>query len=367
MRSDRQFDSKEWPKKLKIACFVYNTSVHRVIGLSPFEAVFGHEATLPVDLIFPLQRKEGKSWSNYVEHLKLTYQRLYKQMCEHEMTTLALDAPHYQGRSPTEYQENDLVYYFLGRISRGVSKKLQSRWIGPFKIVKKVSESLVVIKPEGSWSTNPKEIATIVSRLRKVDKDLYYSELHPSRRYQVDLPAILDDVEDLDGVIGFQPDFEDDDTPVHDASAPQPLGGTLRDYSEPLAGPTLGPDTRSEPEAETAGGTPPEVPRTPVVKDEPTLDENQTQREEASNDLERQEEAIANDTDIPSDLSPETLISDSDRVIIPVSSSQETVNRYPRRTNRFEGTYDETGSPTPRASTRGRPRGRPRGIFRRRV
>ena len=115
MRSDRQFDCREWPNKLKIACFAYNTSVHRITGLSPFEAVFGHEATLPVDMIFPLQKKEGRSCSNYVEHLRVTYQRLYKKMCDHEMTTIALDSPHYQGRSANEFKENDLVYYFLGR------------------------------------------------------------------------------------------------------------------------------------------------------------------------------------------------------------------------------------------------------------
>ena len=351
MRSDRQFDCKEWPNKLKIACFVYNTSVHRIIGLSPFEAVFGHEATLPVDMIFPLKRKEGRSWSNYVEHLRLTYQRLYKRMCEHEMTTIALDSPHYQGRSADEFKEDDLVYYFLGRISRGISKKLQSRWIGPFKIVRKVSESLVVIKPEGSWSSNPKEISTIVSRLRKVDKDLYYSELHPSRRYQVDLPAILDDVEDLDGVIGFQPDFEnDDESPIPDTNRPQMPAGCPQDYSEPLGGPIIMPAETPIQDAEVPLQATAETAET-IPKLEPP--DNQ-----------------ANENEIPehreSDInqSEKTLISDSDRANIPVTNSQGSIPRYPIRTNRYEGSYAETGSYMPRGLSRKRGKPRvPRGIL----
>ena len=365
MRSDRQFDSREWPRKLKIACFVYNTSVHRITGLSPFEAVFGHEATLPVDLIFPLRRKEGRSWSNYIEHLKLTYQRLYKQMCENEMTTIALDAPHYQGRSAAEFNENDLVYYFLGRISRGISKKLQSRWIGPFKIVKKVSESLVVIKPEGTWSSNPKEIVTIVSRLRKVDKDLYYSELHPSRRYQVDLPAILDDVEDLDGVIGFQPDFEDDETPIQNTSEPPITGGGPRDYSEPLGGTPIEPVELPPTGESVPAGTPPEVtPDQRIFKEENIGSENQTNDEQAVEDRELAAEANVDISENQNEQITETFENASDRVIIPVNNSQETVYRYPKRTTRYLGSYSEAGSPTPRGSTRGRPRGRPRGLFR---
>ena len=81
--------------------------------------------------------------------------------------------------------------------------------------------------------------------VRKVDKNLYMSELHPSHRYRIDLPAILDNVDDLDGVIGYQPDFLDDDTPLVDETGP--------------SGP---PPSRDEPEL-------------PISTDQPTTTENE--------------------------------------------------------------------------------------------
>ena len=85
------------------------------------------------------------------------------------------------------------MYYFLGRTKRGLSKKLQSRWTGPFKVTKKISESLFTIFPIGTWANPAKEIATVVNRLKKVDPDLLYSEKHATKRHQIDLPAIVDE------------------------------------------------------------------------------------------------------------------------------------------------------------------------------
>ena len=350
MRSDRQFDSREWPRKLKVATFVYNTSVNRITGMSPFEAVFGYEATLPVDMLFPLRRKEGTSWSNYIEHLKMTYQRIYKQMSQHEMKVIALGSPQYQGRSNDTFQENDLVYYFLARISRGISKKLQSRWIGPFRIIRKVSESLVVIKPEGTWSERPKEIATIVSRLRKVDKNLYMSELHPSRRHRIDLPAILDDVDDLDGVIGYQPDFEDDDTPLNDALGP--------------AGPTQPPLSTTDDEHNTP------VQDTPVVENHPVEANTEVELPLPANI--KTENQTSYDDDLP-DLEEEAIEETPEQ---PLSQSNEDFTNYTRRNPdrkaRKKDSYLEPGLRgypslrrlSPGISRRGS-RSRPRGIFNR--
>ena len=351
MRSDRQFDGREWPRKLKVATFVYNTSTNRMTGISPFEAVFGHEATMPVDMIFPLRRKEGTSWSNYIEHLKMTYQRIYQKMCDHELKVISLDAPHYQGRKAMDLQVDDIVYYFLARVTRGLSKKLQSRWIGPFRIIRKVSESLVVIKPEGTWATH-KEIPTIVSRLRKVDKDLYLSELRPSKRYQVDLPAILDQVDDLDGVIGFQPDFEDDETPIAEATH-----GATPVITGPSINEELGEPTQTGP---TITGTPEDVPPpepetehhsmsdTPPIKLEP---ENQTPEISITDEI--------HPTPTPS-------YSQDGPTPPPTHTPEESEppRRNPSRLSRYLESYRETNQRSNRARGRGFLRKRPRGILR---
>ena len=94
-------------------------------GLSPFEVVFGRAATLPVDLIFPMDRKEGHSWSNFVENLKLRYSRICEQVCKHQSSGIMHDIGQCQARTKDPFKVGDSVYYFLSRVTRGLSKKLQ--------------------------------------------------------------------------------------------------------------------------------------------------------------------------------------------------------------------------------------------------
>ena len=208
LRSDRRFAAKEWPHKLRAAVMAYNVTAHCATGISPFEAVFGRRATLPVDLIFPLPRKEGISWSKYMENLKANFRDMAKKVCNNQ--TLHLERPNHQARSPPAFSKGDCVYYFLGRVKPGLSKKLTCRWLGPFQVTKVVSESLVTIYPLGSWAERPKEIATIVNRLRKVDPKFSMGDLHPSSRKRIDLPLILDDLDELNEALSYQGQFDDE-------------------------------------------------------------------------------------------------------------------------------------------------------------
>ena len=210
IRADRRGEAKEWPRKLAIATFAYNTTMCRATGMSPFEAVFGHKALLPVDFLFPMTRRRQLSTSNTIDDLKKKYQEVYQKVCKNEQSYVALSTPSYQARKPISIQEGDIVYYFLGRTKRGLSKKLQSRWTGPFKVTKKISESLFTIFPVGTWANPAKEIATVVNRLKKVDPDLLYSEKNATKRHQINLPAIVDEWCDLGEVIQYSDDIEDD-------------------------------------------------------------------------------------------------------------------------------------------------------------
>ena len=53
----------------------------------------------------------------------------------------------------TKVEGGDVVYYFVPRVIRSkdipVSRKLALLWIGPYKVVKKVADSLAKITPFG--------------------------------------------------------------------------------------------------------------------------------------------------------------------------------------------------------------------------
>ena len=208
LRADNRFEARQWPQKLSAALLAYNVTVNRLTGMSPFEAVFGRPATLPVDLVFPFQRKEGVSWSTFVENFKLNFSQICARMCEAQRTGIMRDNARYQGRAPKPFKVGDFCYYFLARVKRGLTKKLSSRWIGPWKIQRVVSESLVVIYPAGNWCENPKEVAAIINRLRRVDPQLTLNAAHPGQHQRIDLDTISDELDEASEYLSYQEDFE---------------------------------------------------------------------------------------------------------------------------------------------------------------
>ena len=172
LRSDHRFEEGSWTGKLPATLLAYNAAVNRMTGVSPFEAVFFRKVNLPVDLIFPFHQPEGTSWSNHVENLKLKLSKMCEKITNHQSTVIARENNKIQARTEMEFKEGDTCYYFLARSLPGLSKKLHSNWVGPFVIKRIISDSLVVIYPSGSWCKTPREIPTIVNRLRKVTIEL---------------------------------------------------------------------------------------------------------------------------------------------------------------------------------------------------
>ena len=172
LRADDRFASQQWTAKLPAAVIAYNGTVNRMTGVSPFEAVFHRRPVLPVDLLFPLDKPEGRSMSTHVENLRLQLSKMCEAMTQKQAACFARENKKHQARTQTEFGEGDTCYYFLSRSVPDLSRKLQCHWIGPFEVKRVVSESLVVIYPIGSWCKHPKEIPAIVNRLRKTTPEL---------------------------------------------------------------------------------------------------------------------------------------------------------------------------------------------------
>merc|ERR1740128_697698 len=116
LRSNDRVDAKNWPVKLTYAVMAYNSAVHRITGVSPYEAVYGRAPTLPVDLIFPVKSPEATSFSTHIENLRLKFSRICEKMITSEQTALARRNANHQGRNLPVYQEGDTVLYFLSRV-----------------------------------------------------------------------------------------------------------------------------------------------------------------------------------------------------------------------------------------------------------
>lgn len=203
LRSDTRFGVNQWPEKLPAAVLAYNVTTNRITGVSPFEALYGHAPNLPVDMIFPFNRQEGQTWSAYVADLQHKFARISARMMQTQGANIRRENAKFQAKGKPVFQVGDCVYYFLSRIKKGMTSKLDCRWAGPFEIRKVVSESLVIIYPKGDWAQNPKEIATVVNRLKKIVPQ--EGAIHTTPPHVIDMNAFDDEIDEEAVVLQHDP------------------------------------------------------------------------------------------------------------------------------------------------------------------
>ena len=205
LRSNSQLGEREWPTKLKAATFAYNCSINRVTGVSPYYAIFGRNPVLPVDMIFPLPEREAEGWEKYIQNIKSNFNSIWRSMADHQKVSVAVDHARDQGRVKPAVKVGDMVYVYVGYIKPGLSKKLQSRWTGPWTVIKKVSDALYIVSPRGGWATNAKEMAVIVTRMKKIVGGEDRVNLYPNQEDRVDLDALQEELADVPELVNFQP------------------------------------------------------------------------------------------------------------------------------------------------------------------
>lgn len=183
-----------------MALFAYHTTVSNMTGTTPFKALFGVDSQIPLDVIFPGPPPEAMQWPAYVRGKQHQLQKIYCFMREKQKTAVQRATAYQSGRvtKATKVEEGDVVYYFAPRVIRSkdvpVSWKLAPLWTGPYKVVKKVADSLAKITPFGKWAKNSREIVTTVDKLRVVRGLIPEEKLRP--REKLDLDEIEEDLKD---------------------------------------------------------------------------------------------------------------------------------------------------------------------------
>ena len=59
-------EERSWHRYINIATFAYNTKVNETTGVTPFEALIGRPAKLPIDLILPTPEKKYETQTEYI-------------------------------------------------------------------------------------------------------------------------------------------------------------------------------------------------------------------------------------------------------------------------------------------------------------
>jgi transposase InsO family protein len=123
-----------WDEWIDFAMFSYNTTTHSSTKFTPHELMFGAEPTLPTALRKPPEFKY--TYDNYVDELTLKLQKSRQMARENAIKSKERNKIYYDKRiTSISFKKGDNVYLLNEQTKTGKSKKLTTRYQGPYLIV----------------------------------------------------------------------------------------------------------------------------------------------------------------------------------------------------------------------------------------
>ena len=115
--------------------FAYNlTSRHDVLGVSPYEVVFGRAPRLPLELELGMPLSNPVTRNEYMQSLRSVF-RDVRQIAKQQLTKVSEKrAGHKQGTNTWRpFHEGQTVM-----LRRPKGWKLGNKWVGPYRILKRL-------------------------------------------------------------------------------------------------------------------------------------------------------------------------------------------------------------------------------------
>ena len=154
LRANRDDDRKDWDEKLPTVMLAYRTTVHSVTQQTPYAALYGRQAILPVDMIFGLPHRQQMNLRSANEALREQLIAKYEQMRSAQRKQAQRTAQQYAGQRE-DFEIGNYVWYYTPRRTVGETKKINQSWTGPWIIIEKIAPILVRIKPANQDQPRP--------------------------------------------------------------------------------------------------------------------------------------------------------------------------------------------------------------------
>ena len=138
-----RYQYSDWDDHLPFLTMAYNTSVHDSTGCTPFSLVYGREALLPTDLVYPpvnFDQIPCSTGAEYVEFLRNSISETRNMARRHLERTALRQKRNYDVRAKNkpEFKPGDLVRYYYVREKAG--NKFHRCFVGPYVIISRESD-----------------------------------------------------------------------------------------------------------------------------------------------------------------------------------------------------------------------------------
>lgn len=160
-------DQKDWPWSLPSVLFAYNTSVNKSTKFSPFELIYGRQATLPLDIA--LSKPNSETQDKRLSKIKEWRDRASNNLKEAQ---LKMKTYFDKKRTDVKFKIGDKVMLHIPARKVGRTDKLDAKYHGPLTIKRIISD--VNYEVEGRLSSRKKYCDVVhIERLKPYYEDHY--------------------------------------------------------------------------------------------------------------------------------------------------------------------------------------------------
>lgn len=206
-------EQTNWSNYVQPVTFAYNSSFQNTIKTTPFEVVFGRHPMLPTNVTLRLNTNNGYLDSKQrADHLVVTLEKSKRDVSERirkaqEKQKLRYDAKHRE----ISFKPGDQVLVINPVYKSFHRNKLSRRYIGPFKVLQKISDLLYLIEWNhdqftgvGSKVVNVQTLKPYISRKmpskhrsdpEMSDSDFEELSSNPDTQYDFSQSKVLQDLE----------------------------------------------------------------------------------------------------------------------------------------------------------------------------
>ena len=132
---------RDWDVHLPFCTAAYRNAPQESTGETPNMLMLGREATLPTDLAMPPPPEDEDVKTDYAAKLRDVMRGVHEKARRNLKEAGSLQKKNYDQKSTTvKYEEGQFVWLRKRTREKGLTPKLQPRWLGPYLIVTRMSD-----------------------------------------------------------------------------------------------------------------------------------------------------------------------------------------------------------------------------------